>query len=135
MLHIPQVFIKMTKTNMQFTGSAVPACSFCLNRYRSQLDSTNVRAEGLNSDPVQCEYFGQMVETLSPDWDNVCPICVFQWLISLYSFTHSTKAWHTQLLPRFLPQFAVCRSWHNVSKYWTDTGQSVDRFHRNGGHR
>lgn len=49
---------------MQFTSSGVPACSFCLNRYRSQLGSTNIRAEGLSSDPVLCEYFGQMVETL-----------------------------------------------------------------------
>lgn len=62
MLRIPPVHIKMTK--MQFTSSGVPACSFCLNRYRSQLGSTNIRAERLSSDPVLCEYFEQMVETL-----------------------------------------------------------------------
>lgn len=59
MLHIPRAFNKVAK--MDFFGSGVSACSFCLNR--SQLCSTNMRAVGLSFDPVLCVYFGQMVET------------------------------------------------------------------------
>lgn len=111
MLCFPTVLIKMTKTKMQFTSSGVPACSFCLNRYRSQLGSTNIRAEGLSSDPVLCEYFGQMVETLLTGPTLALIVSPNGSLV--YTALHILlKTGIHNFCPDCLPQFAVCRSWH-----------------------
>ncbi len=102
---------KWQRQKMQFTSSGVPACSFCLNRYRSQLGSTNIRAEGLSSDPVLCEYFGQMVETLLTGPTLALIVSPNGSLV--YTALHILlKTGIHNFCPDCLPQFAVCRSWH-----------------------
>ncbi len=84
------------------------ACTFCKNRFRSQLGSTNIRAEGLSSDPVLCVcILGRWLRLLT----GPTPALIVSPNGSLvYTALHILLK--TRIHIAFSQIFAVCRSWH-----------------------